>query len=419
MAKRRATKKRDDQRDQSEEIKQQLFVSKTKSRSGDLASDIPKINFDDEGSETPLLLSPKQAMEEIVQGSKQKSRAEDGVMSQLDDGNVIEVCNFNPDQLNIADVGDLIEITTADVKPELDYWNNAVVLYVIGANPRTGLIDGFSRRLWGKLNVDKVILIKSGIYLVRFLNIEAKNKALSMSNLMLDKFPVFLKPWEDGMEFDKHEFVNIPVWLRISELPLKYWGCLQKILQKIGTPIKPDNATAQRDKIRYARYCVEMDIHGNFPDQIVFKNEQGVVVDYPIHYEWKPQKCVSCGKFGHDTTKCTKSKEKNQTKKIWVPKRQDIPQETVPKEQGEVKESRDHQMTKEKQDPQEEKDGFTPAKTRTHSLQCIEVASKQPQISLTNSFRTLDDDHEESDQSMNGIVLTSTPLHGERHRMEC
>lgn len=73
-----------------------------------------------------------------------------------------------------------------------------VVAYVLGLNPNVKLFEGYCHRLWGKNNVDKVIPIKKGIFLIRFLNTESKTKALQMHNLMLDNRPVFFKQWHDG-----------------------------------------------------------------------------------------------------------------------------------------------------------------------------------------------------------------------------
>lgn len=42
--------------------------------------------------------------------------------------------------------------------------------------------------------------------MIRFLNNETKSKALQMKNLMMDNKPVFMKQWEDGMEFDSQSF---------------------------------------------------------------------------------------------------------------------------------------------------------------------------------------------------------------------
>lgn len=99
-----------------------------------------------------------------------------------------------------------------------------VVACTIGINPHVKVFLGFCKRMWGDQNVDKVIVLKKGVFLIRFLNHEAKNKALKASHLMFDKRPVFLKQWEDGMEFENEELQKVPVWVQLPELPLKYWG---------------------------------------------------------------------------------------------------------------------------------------------------------------------------------------------------
>jgi len=40
---------------------------------------------------------------------------------------------------------------------------------VLGENPPYEVIDGFARRIWVGCAIDKVLLIKKGLYLVRFM----------------------------------------------------------------------------------------------------------------------------------------------------------------------------------------------------------------------------------------------------------
>ena len=118
------------------------------------------------------------------------------------------------------------------------------MIFVIGQNPHPKSIEGFSRRIWGNLNIDKIIPVKRGVYLIRFLNNESRDKALNMKNLLFDNSPVFLKSWTEGMNFDKAEFEDVPIWINIYDLPLKYWGSLSKILKSIGNPIRADAGTS-------------------------------------------------------------------------------------------------------------------------------------------------------------------------------
>lgn len=94
----------------------------------------------------------------------------------------------------------------------------------------------------------------------------------------------------------------------------------------VGKPIKSDQATTLKDRITYARYMVEVDINGKFPDEIEFVNEMGVLVKQEIQFEWKPIRFSKCNAFGDDVGMC-----KKQTELVWRPK--SISQNTEGQEQ--------------------------------------------------------------------------------------
>ena len=64
------------------------------------------------------------------------------------------------------------KLAEEDVAGEIDYWQNAVICCVLGANPPYEIMDVFVRRIWEGMAIDKVLMIKKGLYLVRFSNKE-------------------------------------------------------------------------------------------------------------------------------------------------------------------------------------------------------------------------------------------------------
>lgn len=48
-------------------------------------------------------------------------------------------------------------------------------------------MEGFIRRVWGKLGIDKIFLIIKEIFIVRFYKFESKEKVLSEGMFMFDK----------------------------------------------------------------------------------------------------------------------------------------------------------------------------------------------------------------------------------------
>ncbi|XP_019236840.1 PREDICTED: uncharacterized protein LOC109217066 [Nicotiana attenuata] len=212
-----------------------------------------------------------------------------------------------------------VKITMADIKDEVDYWTTAVVCYVLGSNPPQVVIDGYFRRIWGAMGIDKVAQLNRGVFLVRFHSIESRSKAVEEGVQMFDRKPVIVKPWKPDMEITKEQMKNISIWVRLVGLDIKYWGqaALTKIAGLIGQPLKADAATTNRDRLIYARVLVEVKLNQQYPTSIRFENEIGKIIEQEIHYEWKPVLCGKCKNYGHDIYECRRyiqeEKEKQQT----------------------------------------------------------------------------------------------------------
>ncbi|XP_021723638.1 uncharacterized protein LOC110691008 [Chenopodium quinoa] len=310
-----------------------LIVGGQKTRSKGNVGQIPPLElyFDQEMERS--LLTPEQSLDELITRSREKSKLSEwmtimqhkeiGILGSKNRASVnsIQVTPKPPEIDKNDDIVQLnpiaLQLTIDDIAEELDYWKSGVVAFTISANPHVKTFEGFCIRIWGKLNIDKVIPLKKGVFLIRFLNVETRDKALASLHVMMDKKPVCLKQWESGMELSVND-ARIPVWVQLPSLPLKYWGkkCLEKIVGLIGTPIRPDSATQARDRVDYVKYLVEMDINQSFADIISFLDEKGMVFYQKVNWEWKPHWCSECGELGHADGKC----QKHNTKMVWRPK---------------------------------------------------------------------------------------------------
>ncbi|KAL9230891.1 hypothetical protein vseg_006184 [Gypsophila vaccaria] len=219
-----------------------------------------------------------------------------------------------------------------DVIDELEYWKNAVICFIMGANPPGHVIEGFIRRIWTKYNIDKISFLPNGVFLVRFASLEMKEKAINSGYFLFDNKPLIVKEWNENLEINKAEIKTVPVWVQLHELPLKFWGkSLPKIVGIIGKFIKSDTTTQERTKLGYARVMVEMQIDHPCPESLQFKDEQGRVQKVGMTYEWKPISCSVCNGMGHRGQDCRRVKQKKpgiNPKQIWKPKPVDQPATT-------------------------------------------------------------------------------------------
>lgn len=95
-------------------------------------------------------------------------------------------------------------------------------------------------------------------------------------------------------------FTLVSVWIRLYSLPLDYWlpESLKDIGNKLGHYIKISEATLRGKYTSFARICVEMDLSGALPDEVILEvyDEEWVQVN---DYEHIPFKCHKCHEHGH------------------------------------------------------------------------------------------------------------------------
>ncbi|XP_056691612.1 uncharacterized protein [Spinacia oleracea] len=223
----------------------------------------------------------------------------------------VDVSEFHSDESNPVEIG------FDDIQEEIEFWSSAVVCYIVGGNPPINVMEGFIRRIWKQLNVDKVVMVRKGVFLVRFLTMDSKDKVLR-GHYFFDSKPLILKPWNSDMNMDTPELQSVPIWVQLK-LNFKYWGekALFKIVAQLGKPLRRDQATISRDKLQFARVMVDVPLSQELPDFISFRDENGIMARVAIFYEWRPTICTKCKMFGHLQTECRQGQ-----KKIWIRKAQ-------------------------------------------------------------------------------------------------
>ncbi|XP_074277927.1 uncharacterized protein LOC141601533 [Silene latifolia] len=257
--------------------------------------------------------------EEETDEEIEESEDEDEIVSDsLEQGNE----NLENDTKTESD--DMLQLQNEDVEEEVEYWKQAVICFILGANPPWEIVEGFIRRIWTKYNIDKISFLPNGIFLVRFKTMEMKEKVLTSGHYLFDNKPMIVKSWEKDLEMKKGEVKSVPAWIRIHKLPLKFWGkSLPKITSIVGKYIKSDVATEERTRLGFARVMVELLVDQHLPAQVSFKDETGGIVQVEVEYEWRPVTCTKCKGMGHDMEQCRKGEQKKPSKvpvkQVWKP----------------------------------------------------------------------------------------------------
>ena len=79
------------------------------------------------------------------------------------------------------------KIESNDVGPEIAYWQLAVLCSVLGANPPLEVIEGFIRRIWKAFDIDKICLVRKGVFLVCFNSLKDQMAVVQRGVYFFDK----------------------------------------------------------------------------------------------------------------------------------------------------------------------------------------------------------------------------------------
>ncbi|KAK4733492.1 hypothetical protein R3W88_007753 [Solanum pinnatisectum] len=169
------------------------------------------------------------------------------------------------------------EIDLGDISSEIEYWQNDVVCYVLGAHPPFTVLNGFIQ-----------IVLRNGID-----SEEGKLEVLQGGIYNYDNKLLIVKAWTPEMEFSKEELLTSA-------------RGLSKIGSLIGKPLMVDKQTEKKLGLSYARLLVEVNVGKTLPEEVLFRNEKGVVITQSVAYDWRPSLCDHCHKYGHEKDNCRK-----------------------------------------------------------------------------------------------------------------
>lgn len=217
-----------------------------------------------------------------------------------------------------------------DVDVEIEKWNRALILYVVGENPTISFLRTFMLKQC-EIQDPKIYYHNEGYFVVRLESMELRDQVIAAGPYTIANRPVIMKKWEADFCFEKEVLKEVPLWIQLPNLPLHCWGAnsLSRIGSILGKPVCADEATSSQQRISYARLLVEIDITQPIKYKIHIEDEEGNSVEQRVLYDWIPPYCSKCKVAGHDCIRRGDLKAKPQTQK-WIPKVVDEKQEAKP-----------------------------------------------------------------------------------------
>ncbi|GLJ38930.1 hypothetical protein SUGI_0793630 [Cryptomeria japonica] len=151
-----------------------------------------------------------------------------------------------PDQMSI-DLKD-------EVVDEKCIWEDlAIISRIIGLKQPRRYIMPWVEKNWGSHAMVKYL--PKGFFVTIFAEKEDRDQALNSKNWCFENFLLYIQPWTPNFDPLKLAVYDSPVWIRLFNLLIEYWGdpCLQKIGRSLGTLLEIDEDIIDNDSYVYAR----------------------------------------------------------------------------------------------------------------------------------------------------------------------
>ncbi|XP_058757400.1 uncharacterized protein LOC131630653 [Vicia villosa] len=208
-----------------------------------------------------------------------------------------------------------VEINDDDVISELQLWENALILYVLGADLSMHAIKNFMQKVWNFVQLPDLYYHDEGYFILRFKDSEDMDSVLMKGPYSIRGMHVRIKEWNPEFNLKKDLMRTIPIWIKLPMLPLQLWGAssLNKIGSALGTPLVTDECTNHKLTVSYSRILVEVDITKKLPNEITIKDSRGQKKKQVVEYEWRPKYCDMCQQVGHQCAEKPRVKQ-------WKPK---------------------------------------------------------------------------------------------------
>ncbi|KAK8715103.1 hypothetical protein V6N13_042445 [Hibiscus sabdariffa] len=188
----------------------------------------------------------------------------------------------------------------------LQTWKFALVGQFVGRAPSFSVIQKLVGLLWGKEGVVEVSIVDDNLFIFRFVNSTVRDWVLENGPWHIQNNSLILRRWEPNMKILDFNLDRIHVWFHLRGIPLELFSRkgLSCIASAIGHPLYMDSVIASKQRLSYAKVCIEISTETLIPDSIEVKLRDGFSVSVGVEVPWLPPKCYRCSIFGHSHKNC-------------------------------------------------------------------------------------------------------------------
>jgi hypothetical protein len=166
----------------------------------------------------------------------------------------------------------------------------------------------YLKRAW-KLRGSISVKSDGFLFLFKFSNADDRNRISEADPVVMRNKLFIVKPWDENVGNSCSSIKSVPVWIKLSNIPLFAWSSLgiNWLAARIGKLLCMDASTEKFERITFAKCLVEVTPFHVLPESFTVQLLDGSEQEVLVEYLWKPEICTFCKEFGHLDRTCKKS----------------------------------------------------------------------------------------------------------------
>lgn len=88
-----------------------------------------------------------------------------------------------------------VEIELEDVEAEIQYWDNALIMYAIGGNLSMHAVKNYMRKMWSFMQIPQMFYNEEGYFIMKFKSDEDRDEVMMKGLYTIHDMPMVILEW--------------------------------------------------------------------------------------------------------------------------------------------------------------------------------------------------------------------------------
>ncbi|CAK8543902.1 unnamed protein product [Lathyrus sativus] len=124
-----------------------------------------------------------------------------------------------------------IELDDDDAASELQFWENSLIVHVLGEDISMNKMKNFMVKTWNFVHLPELYYHDEGYFILRFKTLDDMEAVLMKRPYTIRNVPMIIFDWRPDFNVKADLLRTLPIWVKLPQLPLHLWGA--KSLNKI------------------------------------------------------------------------------------------------------------------------------------------------------------------------------------------